>query len=193
MQSLAEVREVIRIGWLTLAVIPDPDKRFQGWKNGWIWQVVHDAKEAYGYSSPSVRRFMPSTADITRLDDVMTWMAWLRRTEGELAMRRIMVWAYGVPIWRLGQRELRSERTIRNRIDLSIAAIMAEFKINEIAIGPIDEPPEKQALHFGDKASIGDGIEAEAAKVYISGLGYFFKGKAYDPEKALKNRKRHAR
>src|SRR5690348_16561405 len=102
---LAALRHLVSRAWQTFAQTPDPDRRFRTSGAAWPFIVVHDFHEAYGYSAPRARRFAPTAQDISNADLVMTWMAWLKREEGDDAIRRIMAWSLGVPAWMLGQRE----------------------------------------------------------------------------------------
>src|SRR3990167_6073221 len=119
------MREIIRRAVMTLAALRDPDRRFMGWSRLPV-HVVHDIQEAYGYSSASVRGFSPSPQEVDQMEIVLPWLAWLRQSEGDLACRRILGWAMGAALWRLGQREKCSDRTVTNRIDRSIAAIIKD-------------------------------------------------------------------
>ncbi len=123
---LSSLREVVRRAWQTLSVLRDPDLRFFR-RGGWLFSVVHDVNQAYGYSSAKARAFQPSPEDVSRMEIVMGWMAWLRRAEGELALKRIIGWSMGVPLWQMARREGCSERTITNRIDRSLNAVLKAF------------------------------------------------------------------
>ncbi|MBV9135821.1 MAG: hypothetical protein JO357_02075, partial [Hyphomicrobiales bacterium] len=139
---LASLREVVRRAWQTLSVLRDPDLHFFR-RGGWLFSVIHDMNQAYGYSSAQARGFQPSPEDVSRMEIVMGWMAWLRRLEGELALKRIIGWSMGVPLWQIARREGCSERTITNRIDRSLNAVLKTF-------GAMDsEPPviEEKARH----------------------------------------------
>ena len=59
----------------------------------------------------------------------MTWMDWLRRTEGEEAVKRIAAWALGFRLGSIACRERCGERTIANRITKSLTAISREFQV----------------------------------------------------------------
>ena len=117
-ELLAAMREIIRYAVMTLNAVRDPDARYRGWSK-LPTTIVRDVQEAYGYSTPWVRRFSPTARDITQMEVVMPWLAWLRREEGQDAIRRIIAWSLGVSVWRIGQREECSESTVMNRIDRS--------------------------------------------------------------------------
>jgi hypothetical protein len=96
--------------------------------------------------------------DVSRMEIVMEWLAWLRREEGDLALRRVIGWARGTPLYVLAHGERRCTRTIENRIDHSMAAILREFLAVKIAIPVVDEMPavlpritsftERMTVHF---------------------------------------------
>jgi Domain of unknown function (DUF6362) len=120
---LASLREVVRRAWKTLAALRDPDLHYFR-RGGWLFSVVNEVNQAYGYSSAQARSFRPTSLDVSRMEIVMGWMAWLRRTEGDIAIRRLIGWSLGVPLWQMARRENCSERTITNRIDRSLNAIL---------------------------------------------------------------------
>jgi hypothetical protein len=173
---LEAMREIVRVAIITLAALRDPDKRFQGYSHLPV-NVVHDVREAYGYSSATVREFIPSAFHITQMEVILPWLAWVRREEGEMAIRRIIGWSMGAVLWRLGQREKCSERTIQNRIDRSICAIIRKYAGANVAVERIEEP-YKGAIY----AMVFDRPEGRDApvlvqKVYVGGLGMMRNGK----------------
>ena len=94
-QLVTAMREIIRRAVITLAVLRDPDKRFLGLSQ-LPQHVVHDVKEAYGYSSVSVREFQPTALEISQMEVVLPWLVWLRRDHGDIEARRFIGWAMGV-------------------------------------------------------------------------------------------------
>jgi len=184
---LASLREVVRRAWQTLAVLRDPDLHFFR-RGGWLFSVVHDADQAYGYSSAQTRAFQPTNEDVSRMEIVMRWMAWLRRTEGELALKRIIGWSMGVPLWRMARRESCSERTITNRIDRSLNAVLKAFGDMDAAPAVIEEPQHHGPRLRGHVAERPTGMQAgmlEPGKVWIDGIGWMFKGRPWDDGHAL--------
>lgn len=173
------VREVIRYAVMTLAALRDPDRRFQGWSRLPVG-IVRDVQEAYGYSSASVRNFAPSPKEVEQMEIVLPWLAWVRREEGETAIRRILAWSMGASLWRLGQREKCSDRTITNRIDRSVSAIIKHFFGPEVVVEVIDEPYKgaNYALVY-EKPEGPHGGEVLIKKVYIGGVGYMIGGKRW--------------
>lgn len=189
---IADLWRIVERAWRTLATVKDPDARFLGLSEPAMYRnVVRDVREAYGYSSASARSFTPTPEDVSRMEFVMEWMAWLRRQEGEDAIRRMIGRAMGVPVWQLAQRERCSERTIKNRIDRSLAAILWEFYAFAASVAAVDEPEKRRGSMVAEISerpvlSLPDGVTAlsvsgiEPGKVYIDGLGYFFRGRKWD-------------
>lgn len=187
LDAFIAVKEIIRRAILTLAAIKDPDERFRrGHQSTWTLPVVHDAHDAYGYGVPSNAKFIPSPQDISQMETVAVWLAWLRRTEGEYALKRIIGWAKGVPGWMLGTREKCSERTIRNRIDRSVTAIIEKYTGANLVIEIVNEemaPPDSLSPRQGraagpfamvlERAEGGERVILQ--KVYVYDVG-FMKG-----------------
>lgn len=144
---LESLRELARSAVQTMAAAFDPDARWLRPRSAWLFPVVHEASEAYGYGSAHAT-WRPSPRDITRADIVADWLAWLRRVEGDLALTRLWRWALGTPVRRLAEREKCTERTIRNRIDRSLAAILREFGGVEASVDVVDEPAPDPVLVF---------------------------------------------
>jgi hypothetical protein len=175
-ELVTAMREILRRAVITLAVLRDPDKRFLGLSQ-MPQHIVHDVKEAYGYSSVSVREFQPTALEITQMEIVLPWLAWLRRDHGDLEARRFIGWAMGVPTWRLAKRENCSDRTVMNRIDRSVSLMIERFAGAHIAVEVIEEPYKSTpyALVFERPSSIGDPVKI--SKVYIGGIGFMKGGK----------------
>lgn len=169
-ELLEAMREIVRLAIVTLAALRDPDRRFLGYAS-LPQNVVHDVREAYGYSSATVREFIPSAFHISQMEVVLPWLAWVRREEGDMAIRRIIGWSMGAAIWRLGQREKCSERTIHNRIDRSVCAIIRKFADVNLDVEVVEEP-FKGATHamVFERPSGTDG-PVLIQKVYIGGVG----------------------
>jgi hypothetical protein len=174
-ELLAAMREILRRAVMTLAALRDPDRRFLGLSQ-MPQHVVHDVKEAYGYSSASVRDFQPSAYEIEQADVVLPWLAWLRREHGDVECRRFIGWSMGAQVWRLAKREKCSERTIHNRIDRSVALMIERFVGAEIEVERIEEPYKHApyALIF-ERVPGPHGSPVVVRKVYVGGIG-FMKG-----------------
>lgn len=177
-EALHCMKEIIRRSIMTLAALRDPDSRYLGWSQ-LPQHVVRDVQDAYGYSSASVRSFRPSPYEIEQMEVVLPWLAWLRRDEGDIACRRILGWAMGSALWRLGQREKCSDRTITNRIDRSITRIVHKFVGVDIEIEPINEPYKGAAYAMLFEKPQGPHGEAIIKKVYVGGVGYVKGGKIW--------------
>jgi hypothetical protein len=63
---------------------------------------------------------------------------WLRAEEGKRSLHKVFHWARCVPLWVQAQRENCSERTIVNRIDRLMAAILREFLDVKASIAPVE-------------------------------------------------------
>lgn len=176
-ELLAAMREIIRYAVMTLNALQDPDRKYLGWAQ-LPMHVVHDTRQAYGYSSAWVRSFQPTAHDISQMEVVAGWLAWLRRMEGEIALRRIIAWSLGVAHWRQGQREQCSDRTIQNRIDRSVSAIIKQFTGTDIPVERVEEPYKGAiyAIIFDPPDQTSEGV-VKPMKIYIGGQGMWKDGK----------------
>jgi Domain of unknown function (DUF6362) len=184
---LASLREVVRRAWQTLAVLRDPDLHFFR-RGGWLFSVVHDVNQAYGYSSAQARGFQPTHEDVSRMEIVMGWMAWLRRAEGELALKRIIGWSMGVPLWQMARREGCSERTIANRIDRSLNGVLKAFGNMDAEPPVIEETARHDArmrAYVSEKPTRMQEGTLQPGKLWIDGIGWMFKGRPWDNGHAL--------
>lgn len=175
-ELLEAMREIVRVAIITLAALRDPDHRFMGYAS-LPQNVVHDVREAYGYSSATVREFIPSAFHISQMEVVLPWLAWIRREEGERAIRRIIGWAMGASIWRLGYREQCSERTIHNRIDRSVCAIIRKFAGADLDVERVDEPYKGASYAMVFDRPTGTDAPVLIQKVYVGGMGMMKNGK----------------
>lgn len=176
---LAGLKEVVKRALWTLAAIRDPDARFRYQGTAWGFDVVQTMQEAYGYSKPRVRSFAPSPEDVSQMEIVAVWLAWIRRTGGENDLRRIIGWAMAVPTWRLAQREACSEKTILNRIDRSLNSILKEFGNMDAGVERIEEKRVFAGCSFNlERPSIWDAV-ADPSKVYVAGVGWMKNGKKW--------------
>lgn len=183
--AFAAIKAIIRRGVMTLMTLRDPDRRYLHKTTAWLFPVVNTAQESYGYARYG---FEPLPEDISQMETVANWLAWLKRTEGEGSVRRIIGWTLGVPTWRLGTRERCSERTIRNRIDRSVAAIIRQFAAVDIEVEYVNEPiirPQtirqgRPQSPFGLSFSPLPGPHGEGVvlrKVYVYDKGFMIGGK----------------
>jgi hypothetical protein len=176
-ELLAAMRGILRTAILTLLALRDPDARYLGWGR-LPMHVVHDVTQAYGYDEARPRRFQPTPHDVSQMERVAPWLAWLRREHGQIALRRMIAWAVGVPVWRLAQREQCSEKTISNRVDRSVAAIVHEFAGADLPVEHLDELPDAtHAMVWGERPAGEVSGEIKLMKIYIGGRGLWRKGK----------------
>ena len=189
---LEQLKLTIKNAWLTLSMLPDPDVRFRrAFGRSWTLPVVQDPNTAYG-STPASWLGTPSAHDISVMEAVFEWLAWLRGQDppegGEYSIKRIGSWALGQSVWKIAQRERCSERTIHNRIDRSIAKISIKFKDMDVDLEKIEEPelrPERIRGFGPPREANQSGDFAQPGKVFIGsaeagGVGFFmFRGEKY--------------
>lgn len=196
-ERLTKLKLKFAAGLLVYARMPDVDARFRaGLSNGWALPVIREAGAAgeYGRHPPWLKP-VASPQEITEMEAVMDWMAWIRRQpyEGDVAIRRIIGWATGTPMSVLGWRERCSERTIANRIDRSVAAVLREFFAVSVDVETVEELPERRApvTSFTEPpargagpgpATVGAPDSLLPGKIWIAGVGMMFRGERYDPE-----------
>lgn len=114
---------MIKRAIIVLDALGDSEMRFQN--TGQVWnRSINDAAMAYGYAEARVW-FVPTAREIAQAEIVADWLIWLGVNHG--GVRLLVSWAHDDPIWRLAERERCSERTVHNRIDRSVAAILKEF------------------------------------------------------------------
>lgn len=105
-------------------------------------------------------------------------LAWLGLHHGGVA--RLNSWAHDDPIWRIAEREGCSVRTVDNRIDRSIAAILKEFGGVDMAFVEIDERPDRAhpPSFISQRPIAGDSsVVSQHGKVWIDGVGFMLKGR----------------
>jgi Domain of unknown function (DUF6362) len=165
---LAPLKAAVRNAILTMLALPDThDPRRHQLRSVWL-PVADDPQTAYAYTEVKTPRIVPSPRDISRAEIVDSWLVWLRAAEGKKSVHRVFHWARGVPTWVQAQREACTERTIHNRIDRSMAAILLE----EPAALPV------RHYHAAWEATTGDaGVRESFGKVYIDGIGYMRDGR----------------
>ena len=181
--QLSALKDEVKKAWHTAALLPDIAKRFRGHLCGaWLFPIVRE----WGDYKETWLKEVPTPEDISIMEVVMEWMVWLRlQPNGDVALKRIIGWAVGVPWHVLAARERRSERTIQNRIDRSLAAILKEFMATSVDIESIDEPELSPGRMRGFMAPLEDGesheppAEVMQGKVFIAGIGFMFRGKKY--------------
>lgn len=170
------VREIIRRAILTYKALPDPDASFLN--SSPYRDVVQDYRDAYNRSELALR-FTPTPYEIDQAETVMDWLYWLRRTNDD-AHARLFRWALGVPMYRLSQIENVTEKTIKSRIDASVASIIHHFFGASLQVEEVDEPYKKTPFAFVEEKPRADKFEKVVArKVYIHSKGYFINGRPW--------------
>jgi hypothetical protein len=169
---------VIRDGVLVMQAMDDPDYKYRRpLTSTWRISAPDDPNTAYAYTELRLR-FRPSPRDITRAEIVDSWLVWLHGVEGKRGTHRIFHWARGAPRWLQAQREHCSERTIVNRIDRSMAAILNEFFLAEADVEHVDEPADEPVRSFhGQHSSDVTGAIEGHGKVWIAGVGFMRDGR----------------
>jgi hypothetical protein len=109
---------------------------------------------------------------------VDSWLVWLYAIEGKRSTHRIFHWGRGCPQWLQAQREHCSERTIVNRIDRSMAAILREFLCTDVEVEHVEEPADKPLRAFhGEHTSDVTGAISGHSKVWLDGIGFMRDGR----------------
>jgi hypothetical protein len=170
------LKGVIKRAIIVLDALGDTEMRFQG--TGQVWgRAVNDASMAYGYSDTRVR-FVPTAREIAQAEVVADWLTWLGKNHG--GVPRLVAWAHDDPIWRMAERERCSSRTIHNRIDRSVAAILKKFGGVESDIAAIEEGPDKPHADgfFTERSMVPKAGHIEQhGKVWIDGVGFMKNGR----------------
>jgi hypothetical protein len=175
---LAALKAAIRNGVLVMQALDDPDYKYRRpLSSTWRISAPDDPNTAYAYTELRLR-FVPSPRDITRAEYVDSWLVWLRATEGKSGAHRVWHWARGAPQWLQAQREHCSEKTIGNRIDRSMAKILAEFLCTEVELEHVEEPAEQPVRSFhGEHVSEFEGSVEKHGKCWIDGVGFMRDGR----------------
>lgn len=192
----ASLKSVIKSGILVLDSQPDRHARWLSMGAAWAAPVSGDIS-SYGYNAATVR-FIPSAREITQAEIVASWLVWLGLGDPN-GVKRLVAWAHDDPLWRIGERERCSTRTVGNRIDRSVASIMREFAAHpvdrQITIAVIEEPVERSSALVGfdpvKRSTLGvfkdsaaaalracaAGVREISNRVWIDGLGYMRDGR----------------
>src|SRR5688500_458250 len=76
--ALAVLKEIVRRAIVTLWTLKDPDRKYLAHRpSNWLLSVVRERSESYGWSTYG---FEPTAHDISQMEIVAGWLAWLRRT-----------------------------------------------------------------------------------------------------------------
>jgi hypothetical protein len=113
---------------------------------------------------------------------VDSWLMWLslRQGDGVRQAARIQDWARGKAVWLMAQREDCSERTIINRIDRSMALMLAElFNVHVDLEPPVLERLETHPLSFFLEKPVSNyaGTRSNFGKAFVHGTGFVRNGK----------------
>jgi hypothetical protein len=175
---LAVMKAIVRRAIMTLWTLKDPERRYLTPRSSsWLLSIVRERSESYGWANYG---FDPTPHDISQMEVVAGWLAWLRRTEGEQALRRLIAWTLGVQTWRIGTRERCSERTIRNRIDRSIAAIVQKFAGADISVEIINDPKITKPYAMVTEPNVVTDDPVVLRKVYVYDKGFYIGSKRHD-------------
>ena len=167
-----QLRELIRRAILTHNAIKDREAAWLTYRS-WF-PVVNEATESYGYNQ-AVIKFVPSAADVSLMEEVFDWLAWVRWECGELALWRLWRFATGIPTLQLAERENCTERTIRNRVDRTLSDIVRQFGGVSISVQTVVDSKEATVTSFMTARPVSAGRLAHPARVWIGGEG-FMKG-----------------
>ena len=189
------LKAVIKRAIIVLDALGDSELRFQNM--GQVWKrAIDDAAMAYGYSEARVR-FIPTSREIAQSETVADWLSWLGQHHGGDNVRRLVSWAHDDPIWRIAERERCSVRTVHNRIDRAVAAILKEFGGVDVDLPEVDEKPERahSPNFMTERAKAPDhaGSLNQHGKVFIDGIGFMKAGKRLnDGRNKITDRMLHA-
>lgn len=175
---LSVMKAIVRRAIMTLWTLKDPDRRYLTPRSSsWLLSIVRERSESYGWANYG---FEPTAHDISQMEIVAGWLAWLRRTDGEQALRRLIAWTLGVQTWKIGQRERCSERTIRNRIDRSITAIVQKFAGADISVEIIEDPKITKPYSMVTEPNIVMDQPVVLRKVYVYDKGFYLGSKRHN-------------
>ncbi|BAQ16935.1 DUF6362 family protein [Methyloceanibacter caenitepidi] len=124
---------------LTLAALPDKERRFQRSPGSGLPEPVYTKQEldaaadfeaqlraSKGEPTRKLRRFRPSPRDVGRYLDVLAWLSELwRSANGPRDVKLIIARAHGVSWWRLTHQYGRSEATLRNWHRSAVAQVLS--------------------------------------------------------------------
>jgi len=78
-----------------------PEPKVQGFFSTWP-PVVHEFWEAFGWETPKLRRPPPSPAAIDRMDETLTWLAWLDTLDAKIVWLRASGERWKAICWKVG-------------------------------------------------------------------------------------------
>jgi hypothetical protein len=83
--------------------------------------IVHRVEEAYGWSAERTRPARPTPAQITRMDEAIGWLLWLKEDERKVVWAR----ATGMSWRRIEDMDGRSTRTLQNLFASALRRILS--------------------------------------------------------------------
>lgn len=181
MTRIEITRELLRRAILTLAAIPDPDRRFRtGPKTA--WPAFAQDWHAYAARDATVREYTPTPDDIGRYLTVLDWLTAYGRQSARNAenARLFVARTFGVPIIRLQIRvttnrpRLASAKTVHNRLDHVVETIAKQHEtaIEEMRLDKFPEFPKKGPHHGdGGKSAHNDLTDPPASPKFIRNAG----------------------
>lgn len=172
---IASLREAICRAIHTLWALRDPDHRYLAKGSAWLF----DIKSEWINYGQRKWPYEPLPKDISRMEIAAVWLAWLRRTQGEDSLRRIIGYALGVPTWKLAWREKCTERTILYRMERSYAAILAEYGDIRVELDPVDEKARGRGRWFIVEKPAGASVGTHSGHplAYVHGVGQVQNGR----------------
>lgn len=100
-----------------------PEQKVRGYFGAWP-EIVHDFADKVGLEPTPMRRPPPSAGAITRMDETLTWMAWLDPVDAQIIWLR----AAGLP-WKIVCARVGMARTATHQHWMYGLCIMA-WKLN---------------------------------------------------------------
>jgi hypothetical protein len=162
------------------------DREMKWLSTGSHWNQAVNEATAYGYTAPSNIRLIPTSREISQAEIVGSWLTWLAKFEGERSVKRLVEWAHDKPMWRMAEHEDCSVKTVANRIDRSVQAILKQFGQIEAGIAEIEERPDKPLWSFATPCAVTEaGVRSGGhPKVWIDGVGYMIDGRRWNDGRA---------
>lgn len=179
-QAIIAVREVVRSAILTFHSLPDPQRQFYYQGATWADDYVDD----YGKEYTPIW-YTPSAHEIDQAMIVLPWLKYLGEQEGRKSVLRLIAWCHGISTILQAKREGCSIKTLMNRIDRSVATIIAKFFGKTCTVQVIDEPfketPFAVPLDFEQRAAeFGASGPPRIMTVYVHGKGLMRNGKLWN-------------
>ena len=174
---LIALKEAIRRAIVTLNAMGSSDQRYLALGSAWAG-AGDDPTLAYGYGE-TVVRIQPTAREISQAEIMSEWLIWLGTQDGT-AVKRLSRWARGTQLWLIADLERCSPKTVMNRIDRSIAAILKEFGGLDAEIPVIEEPHLRRPYQLSFAAQepmVAEAGRISPGRVHIGGVGWMRHGK----------------